>query len=164
MPESGDNLAPALDAAARLLRTEKSGDDGVVILSDGFADPAQALLAAKRLREQGATVQVVGVGTIDGAPLPNGKGQFVRDALGHTVLTRLQKDRLQRLAATGGGQYVPLSALSHLTAALQADQSPALSTGASATQSDVTAWLNGGVWLLPPLLLLTALVARKGWL
>ncbi|MGH8138482.1 MAG: vWA domain-containing protein [Steroidobacteraceae bacterium] len=164
MPEPGDNLAPALDEAARLLHTRMVHGGQVVVLSDGFADPAKALLAAKRLHQQGAKVDVVGVGTGAGAPLPNGQGQFEHDAQGHTLLARLQTDQLRRVAAAGGGLYVPITALSELIARLQTNPAVSSSRPDAAAQKDVVTWLNGGIWLLPPLLLLAALLARKGWL
>ena len=38
-----------------------------------------------------------------------------------------------------------------------------MSSGVAARHVRVASWLNDGVWLLPPLLLLAALLARRGW-
>jgi Ca-activated chloride channel homolog len=163
MPESGDRLAPALDEAARLLHASPGTDRQVIVLTDGFSDPARALLAARQLHDQGIAVDVVGVGTADGAPEPDGNGGFVRNAQGQVVLTRLDSDLLQRVATAGGGQFVPLSALPRLIAHLHAAGSREMSSGVAAPRTKLASWLNDGVWLLPPLLLLAALVARRGW-
>ncbi len=163
LPESGDNLAPALAEAGRLLRAGANQHGQVIVLSDGFADPAAALLAARRLRQKGAAVSAVAVGTSRGAPEPDGSGAFRRDADGRSVLTHLQKDRLQRLAAAGGGRFVAVRDLGDLTAALQARSAPAIGRRERATGVKVATWRNEGVWLLPPLLLLAALLARRGW-
>jgi len=164
MPESGDQLGPALDEAERLLSAGGGARGKVVVLSDGCADPAQALLAAQRLRQRGTAVDVVGVGTPAGAPEPDGSGRFVRDAQGHTRLTRLQTDQLQRIAAAGGGRFVPLSELKDLIPALQAGGPREFDSDAAAPSTQVASWRNEGVWLLPPLLLLAALLARRGWI
>ena len=163
MPVPGDRLAPALDAAGRLLHAGLGEHRQVVVLSDGFTDPAQALLAAQRLRKQGTTVNVVGIGTAQGAPEPDGHGGFVHDAKGRSVLTRMQSDRLRRVADAGGGRFVPIDGLPKLIAALQAASSHALGGGTAVAGMQVAKWRNDGVWLLPAVLVLAALVARRGW-
>ncbi len=40
----------------------------------------------------------------------------------------------------------------------------ALACVAAAAEARLTTWQNGGVWLLPPLLLLAAWLARRGWI
>lgn len=163
MPTPGDNLAPALDQAARLLTQAGRRDGQVVVLSDGFADPAAAFAAAERLRKQGATLQVVGIGSSAGAPLADPRGGFALDAQGRPRLARLDLDRLRQLAASGGGRYVDLAGLPGLIAELRSR--PGTARGATAMAGiAVEHWRDAGVWLLPALLLLAALLARRGWL
>ncbi|HEX5421734.1 MAG TPA: VWA domain-containing protein [Gammaproteobacteria bacterium] len=164
MPEPGDSLAPALDDAGKLLGAGTDRHAQVVVLTDGFADPAKTMLAAQRLHKQGTTVNVVGIGTAAGAPEPDGHGGFVRDAKGRSVLTRLQSDELKRVANAGGGRFVLLNQLPSLIATLHAGGSHSLSSGKAAARVEVQKWRNGGIWLLPPLLFLAALLARRGWL
>jgi len=164
MPEHGEQLAPALDEAGRLLAASAHDRGQIVVLTDGFTDPAQALESAERLHEQGSTVNVVGIGTAQGAPQPDGQGGFARDAGGHVLLTRLEAPRLARVAAVGGGQFVTLAGLPQLIGRLQAAHAEALDAAPSAPQLQLTHWRNDGIWLLPPLLLLAALLARRGWL
>jgi Ca-activated chloride channel family protein len=135
-----------------------------LLLSDGFVDPAEGLAAAQRLKAQGAALQVIGIGTVNGAPAPDGTGGFVHDAEGKSVLTKLPEDQLQRLASAGGGRYWNLEQLRELIAALHAESANPLKRDAVATERRVDIWRNEGVWLLPPLLLLTSLLARRGWL
>lgn len=123
------------------------------------------MLSAERLRGEGITVNVVGIGTAAGAPEPNGSGGFVRDAAGRTVMTRLAGDEVGRIAAAGGGRYVPLSHIGSLIAALEAAHSRALRERAAVVSGiEVPHFRNEGVWLLLPLVALGALLARRGWL
>lgn len=163
MPEAGDRLAPALDEAARLVHAAVGADRQVIVFTDGFSDPAHALLEAGQLRRQGIAVNVVGVGTPGGAPQPDGNGNFTRDKNGQVVLTRLDTSLLEQVAAAGGGSYVTLSGLPELIAHLHAAGSRGMSSGVAAPHVQLASWLNDGVWLLPPLLLLAALIARRGW-
>jgi hypothetical protein len=70
------------------------------------------------------------------------------------------------LATAGGGKYVAVGALPDLVGTLEADQSHAIDshTDAESSHANLTQWRNEGVWLLPLLLLLGALIARRGWL
>jgi Ca-activated chloride channel family protein len=164
MPESGDRLAPALDEAQRLLEASGARHGQVMVLSDGVSDPVEALRAAQRLRQQGTSVNIIGVGTERGAPEPNGKGDFVHEPNGHLKMTRLQTDELQRVASAGGGEYLTVSGVPQLVARLESAQSHSLDTSTENPQARLAIWQNGGVWLLPPLLLLAALLARRGWI
>jgi Ca-activated chloride channel homolog len=165
MPERGHLLAPALDAAARLLQASPGVTGQIIVLTDGPLDPAQSMLTAERLRRKRIAVSVVGVGTAAGAPQPDGSGGFVRDAAGRTVMTRLKRDELRRIAAAGGGHYVPLQGLGSLIAALQAEHARSLvERDAAVPRMRVPHFRNEGVWLLLPLIGLGALLARRGWL
>jgi Ca-activated chloride channel family protein len=164
MPVAGDNLAPALDEAARLLRAVQADHGHVIVLSDGFADPTQAFRAARELHQGGAEVDVIGVGTEKGAPEPDSNGGFVQDAQGHTQLARLQTDELQRVAAAGGGRFVRVNQTASLVESIQGDQAERLAGQEAGPRAQVTIWRNGGIWLLPVLLLLAAAFARRGWL
>lgn len=164
MPESGDRLAPALEEAESLLHASQAQHGQIVVLSDGVSDPVEALRVAQRLRQQGTSINIIGVGTPGGAPEPDGKGDFIHNAGGQLRMTRLQSDELRHLAAAGGGEFVPVSGVSALLTRLEAEQSHSLDTSTATPQTRLAIWQNGGVWLLPPLLLLAALLARKGWI
>ncbi len=164
MPESGDRLAPALEEAERLLHAGQAQHGQIVVLSDGVSDPVEALRVAQRLRQQGTTVNIIGVGTAAGAPEPNGKGDFIHNADGQLRMSRLQSDELRHLAAAGGGEFVPVSGVPGLIRQLEAQQSLSVDTSTARPQARLAIWQNGGVWLLPPLLLLAALFARRGWI
>jgi Ca-activated chloride channel homolog len=140
MPEAGDNLAPALEEAGRLMRAGQAGQGHVMVLSDGFADPAQAFGAAKALHEQGVRVDVIDVGTEKGAT-----------------------DKLQRVAGAGAGEFVRLSQTSSLIRTIQSEHAERLAEESAGPGAQVTVWRNGGIWLLPPLLLIAAWIARRGW-
>jgi Ca-activated chloride channel family protein len=163
MPSRGDNLAPALDQAEKLLTQTGQKHGQIVLLSDGFSDPTAAFAAAQRLHGQGTTLNVVGIGSAAGAPLARPGGGFDLDARGQPRLARLDTDRLRQLAASGGGRYVDLADLPSLIGGLQAGSGH--SGGATGMAGiEVAHWRDAGVWLLPWLLLLAALLGRRGWL
>ena len=163
MPSPGDHLAPALKQAEKLLQAAGRHDQRIVVLTDGFDDPAAALSAAAALKSHGVALSVVGLGTAGGAPVQNADGHFARDAQGRSLLTRLDTEQLQQLAQTGGGGYVDIAQLPGLIAYLQS--APHAAGDAVAAQGiEVSHWRDEGIWLLPALLLLAGLLARRGWL
>jgi Ca-activated chloride channel family protein len=152
MPTPGDTLAPALDKAAQLLERSGAKQRRVILVSDGIQDPASALTAAQRLRSQGETLDVIGVGSRGGAA-----------QAGAAILSRVDTEHLSRLADTGGGRYVDLETLPQLIDALQAAPE-SLGAAVEAEGVEVEYWQDAGVWLLPLLLLLAASFARRGWI
>jgi Ca-activated chloride channel homolog len=164
MPEAGHELAPALLEAARLLRAANAARGQVIVLTDGFDDNDRAVSTAQDLHRQGVTIHVVGIGTATGAPERDAAGSFIRDERGEILVTRMQSELLQRLAASGGGRFVTLSGLTDLIRTLRAAPSPEFDPGTSTSGSRLASWRNDGIWLMPPLLLLAALLARRGWI
>lgn len=138
MPVAGDVLTPALNEAGNLLHSVASRDARIVVLTDGFSDFPHAFRSVAALQAQGAMVDVIGVGTA------------------------LPVNQLQKLAAAGNGEYANLSDARLLIARLQMSRSGQL---ASDKMEDVklTTWRNEGIWLLVPLALLAAMIARRGW-
>ncbi len=163
MPSAGDALAPALERAQGLLAAGSFRKARVLVFSDGFDDPAAAFAAAARLKSKGAELDVVGIGTAGGAPLQSAEGGFAQNPQGQTRLVSLDAGRLQALAAAGGGRYVEPASFNGLLAELKASASPASEAG-NAQGIQLLKWRDAGVWLLPFLLLSTALLARRGWL
>jgi Ca-activated chloride channel homolog len=165
MPETGDALAPALDEVASLMGSVASRHPQVVVLTDGVADTEDALARAARLKSDGGSVNVVGVGTASGAPLPGRDGSFIRDAQGQPVVSKLPRNELERIAAAGGGEYVDASGTARLIAHLETERALQSSRfEQNAADQRLVQWRNGGVYLLIPLVLLTPLLARRGWL
>lgn len=163
MPSAGDHLAPALEQAGKLLQQAGGKDQRIVVLTDGFDDPAAAFSAAAALKARGVALSVVGIGTPAGAPQQGANGSFVQDKQGIPRLARLDTDRLRQLAASGGGDYADIAQLPGLIADLEA--APHSASGAVAVQGmEVAQWRDEGVWLLPLLLMLAALLARRRWL
>lgn len=167
MPSAGDRLAPALAQALTLIQQVGANDKRIIVLTDGFSDGAAAFAAAAMLKAQGARLAVIGLGTPGGAPLADARGQFQKDATGQThsqtQFARMDIDQLRQLAATGGGRYIDLATLATLIAELKS--SPQWTGDViSAPGVEVADRADAGIWLLPVLLLLTALLARRGWL
>jgi len=97
----GSRLAPALTMASRLLEAAPGHNKSIVLLTDGGFEDQEAIPLAKQLARGGTPLYILGVGTEEGAPLPNGKGSFMKTKRGETLIAKLRSDRLHELTQEG---------------------------------------------------------------
>ncbi len=109
LPEPGTNYSALLDVSLEAFGTDDA-DRFLIVLSDGEADPADPWREkAEELKKRGVRVIALGVGTADGAMLPDGADGFLKDERGAVVLSRLEPSTLQELARLTGGVYLDAS-------------------------------------------------------
>lgn len=164
MPVHGTRMDLGIAAAARLLQQagQKSGD--VLVITAGEA-VASAKSEAARLKDLGYRVSAIGIGSRDGAPIPLPDGGFLKDKQGRMLISRLDIKALWDFAQAGGGVYRTLDAGSADTdAVLEFVERRAEAANQAGQDVHVDQWQEGGIWLLPPLVLLSALAFRRGWL
>ena len=163
MPVQGSRVDLGLHEAATLLRQAGQTRGDIVLVTDGI-DGERAVDAARQVAAQGYRVSVLAVGTDAGAPIPDGRGGFLRDALGEIVLPGLDQPALRELAAVGAGEYALISSadddIEYLFSRMTAD------TGERVEQPGLMtdAWHSTGPLLAALLLPLAALAFRRGWL
>lgn len=102
----GTDLAAVLRAAGQALAARSARRAAVVLLSDGEDLGAGAIEAARALAEAGIVVHAIGLGTTEGAKIPDPAGSgFVRDGAGDEVVSRLSGDALRELVEATGGTW-----------------------------------------------------------
>ncbi|MDA7921101.1 VWA domain-containing protein [Verrucomicrobiales bacterium] len=123
IPRGGTNIAEAARLAMETFNESEVEQSALVIFSDGEAlEGSEEIEEVRRLaKEAGMTILSVGVGTLDGAIIPeiNAKGQaipglFIMDDNGQVVKSRLEPLALQELASLGG-TYIHLGGQASLT-------------------------------------------------
>jgi Ca-activated chloride channel homolog len=112
MPQGGSNIGEALILAKQVLENADRGakERVVVLLSDGEDLVGEVDEAVAALKEANVQVLTVGVGSEQGEPIPvyNRRGEFVdykKDSSGETVITRLDRAGLTRIAEATGGAF-----------------------------------------------------------
>ncbi len=114
--QGGSSLASAIRQATDLARgRDDAGRGAVLLVSDGEAleDPEPVREAAERAAQVGITIHTVGVGTTEGAPIPetgddDGVEGYKRGPDGEIVISALDEPLLQQVADATGGRYVRL--------------------------------------------------------
>ena len=103
----GTNIKAAIDMATRSFTPRVGVGKAIIIITDGENHEGGAVEAAKAAAEKGMMVYVMGVGTPEGAPIPEGRGNdFRRDKEGNVIVTKLNEQMCQEIAAAGNGVYI----------------------------------------------------------
>lgn len=158
MPVPGNDAAAGIHQAIELLQQAHAKGGEIVLLTDTAGTAAVA--QAKAARADGIRVDVLGIGTAEGAPVPQSQGGFASGSAG-VLMARRDDAALRAVAKAGGGRYVVLQANGSGTAAFGA---PVAQAGHASQNQRAQLWRDGGIWLLPILLVLVALAFRRGWL
>ncbi|EIP97517.1 Mg-chelatase subunit ChlD [Opitutaceae bacterium TAV1] len=122
LPQGGTHYGALLQSALDSFSQESNADRFLVILSDGEADP-EATPAwqplADTARDRGIHIIGLGLGTAEGAMIPDGHGSFVKDERGAVVLSRLESATLRELADKTAGAYTDASQWIDLSALIR---------------------------------------------
>lgn len=115
----GTAIGEAIDMAINCFNPESPMQKAIILITDAenFEDNAEE--SAKRAAEVGIQVDVVGVGTAQGAPIPiKGKrNEYMTDYNGQQIITAFNQDVAESIAKAGNGIYISgnsSNALSHL--------------------------------------------------
>ena len=110
LDRQGTDLGEALEHAARLLNRPGDRPRAIVLLTDGEDLTGNPRRAVSAVKQAGAKLYTVGLGTPEGTTIPvvdtTGVVRGVkRDAQGHVVITRMDERTRRTLAEEGGGRY-----------------------------------------------------------
>lgn len=116
IPRGGSSLGSAIALALNAVEKVPGRQHGMIIFSDGQETDDAMLATARDAREKSLLLLPVGVGTAEGAlipdPNPQNQGDFLRDEEGNVIKSRLESAALQELARVSGGEYVELNSQS----------------------------------------------------
>ncbi len=164
MPVPGSDPARAMELGMELLQQAGLKQGRLLLVTDEDR-PGRALEAARKVREDGFSLAVIGVGSPAGAPVPLAGGGFLKGGQGNLVLPRLDEAGLRQVAAAGGGAYRRLTLDdSDLQGVLAGMERHRLDEAERINGKTGARWREEGVWLLWPLALVAALGFRRGWL
>ena len=103
----GTDIAKAIDMATHSFTQEEGIGKAIVVITDGEDHEGGAVESAKAAKDNGMRVYVLGVGSVNGAPIPiPGTGDYMKDNTGNTVMSALNEDMCKQVAQAGGGAYI----------------------------------------------------------
>ena len=110
VPKQGTAIGSAIDLAAQSFTDTTKKNSAIVIITDGENHEDDAVSAAKKAFEQGIRVYTIGMGSPEGAPIPqfnNGtRIGYRKDQNGQTIITKLDAVALTDIADAGHGRFI----------------------------------------------------------
>ncbi|MBL8013081.1 MAG: VWA domain-containing protein [Candidatus Omnitrophica bacterium] len=110
IPRGGTNVAGAIEEAMKGYSQTPAEFKTLILVTDGDNLEGDPLAAAKKAKEKGVKIFTVGVGTQEGDLIriqtDQGQADYLKDANGNVVKSRLNESLLQRMALETGGAYV----------------------------------------------------------
>lgn len=134
MPRPGTNIQQAIEASAALFDAHEQGSKALVLVTDGDNLEGDPAAATARAAQAGIRIFTVGVGTLEGATVPESSGPittYKKDQDDKVVISRLAERMLLVMARATGGRYFRSESinLDALTAALDQIQKKQLAGG-----------------------------------
>lgn len=110
VPTQGTAIGAAINLGMQSFDFKNGTGKSMIIITDGENHEDDAVSAAKAALARNVTVNVVGVGSEEGAPVPIYQGGkqvgFHNDSTGHPVVSKLDETMGKEIAAAGSGVYV----------------------------------------------------------
>lgn len=167
VPTQGTAIGTAINMAINSFSPAEDINKAIIVITDGENHEGDAVEMAKYAKSLGIEVDVMGVGSIKGAPIPvNRNGDFLKDETGAPVTTFLNEQMAKEIAEAGGGVYINGSsskALSNLVGQLDKIKKSDLqhvSYKASAEQFPMFVWIALMLLVIDAVILPT----KIGWL
>ena len=105
MPVPGSRPEAAVERALQMFNDAGYARGHILLVTDEVTESAADNIN-QALKNSGIQLLILGVGTDAGAPIPSGRGGFVRNANNDVVIARLGSAKLQKLAQQNGGRYI----------------------------------------------------------
>ena len=161
MPSRGTYPAAAIDKGLQLLKQASVVNGEILLITDGGSSSA-ALTSASNLKNEGYSLSVLGVGTMEGAPIPENDGGFITDRNGQIALARLDREGLSELAQIGGGKYINMTIDDRDIDLLLMNQATSHSNNEELLATDQ--WNDIGPWFLLIVVPISSLAFRRRWI
>ena len=103
----GTAIGSAINLAMRSFTPSETSDKTIILITDGENHEDDAVKAAAAAAEKNIHVNIVGMGDPKGTPIPvAGANNYMKDKDGNVVITKLNEQMCQEIAAAGKGMYV----------------------------------------------------------
>ena len=145
MPVPGSDAEAALQEAIRLITAAGMANGRIVMITDDMPrfDPT---VIAPELRDANIELAILGVGTVQGAPMPLPEGGFLRDRDGEIVVPVLDRNRLRDIATQLNATYHDVTLDDRDVAALTSGQRGEV-RGEVSLERRTDTWIDQGYWL-----------------
>jgi Ca-activated chloride channel family protein len=107
--KQGTAIASAIELGAKSFTQDAEPSKVIIIISDGEDHEGDAVKAAQDAAAKGIKIYTIGMGSLQGAPIPLSTGQirsgFLKDRSGNVIISRMDPTELSKIAAAGDGEF-----------------------------------------------------------
>ena len=167
MPSYGSDAQQGLSKAIQLLKQSRIKRGHIIWLLDDV-DQAEISPLKSQLADSDITLTLLAVGTKKGAPISVFEHGFIKDKQGRIVIAKLGDNNIRELANELGATLLYLqndnSDIKQLSQRFSIHNQKAKQQDNTDKEKNIFHWLDKGIYLLLPLVLMIGLAFRRGWL
>jgi len=104
MPELGSNPFAALDLAKQMLTNAGHQDGDIYWFTDGVEDE-EVMEIQDWSREHQYRINILAIGTKNGAPIRLGNGELMKDRIGGIIIPKVNIEELASISKVGSGNF-----------------------------------------------------------
>ena len=108
VPLQGTVIGKAIDLGINSFSSNKDVDKAMILITDAEDQEGDAMQMAKKASDAGIMVNVIGIGSIEGSPIPESQysSNFKTDTEGNIVVSKLNEQMAREIAQNGKGLFV----------------------------------------------------------
>lgn len=119
----GTVIGSAINMGMNCFTSDNDVDKALILITDGESHEGNGVEMAKRAAKAGIQIDVLGVGSPEGAPVPVSatSNEVKKDNDGNPVITKLNEEMCKEIATAGKGMYVRVDNSNSALKALQSE-------------------------------------------
>lgn len=123
VPVQGTVIGSAINIAMNSFTSDKEVDKSIILITDGEGHDDNGPQLAEQAASAGIQINVVGVGSPEGAPIPVSltSNEMKKDNEGNIIITKLNEEMCKEIAQAGKGMYVRADNSNNALKSLQAE-------------------------------------------
>lgn len=106
VPTQGTAIGAAINMACQCFSSNPRTQKTIIVITDGENFEDDAVSSAEDARKKGISVNVVGIGSVNGSPVPTADGVVLTDENGSPAISKLNEKGAMEIAKGGKGVYV----------------------------------------------------------
>ena len=108
VPVQGTVIGKAIELGVNSFSSDKNVDKAMILITDAEDHEGNAMEIAKKASDSGIMVNVIGIGSVDGSPIPESQysNNFKTDNEGNIVVSKLNDQVAREIAQNGKGLFV----------------------------------------------------------
>lgn len=164
VPVQGTAISDAINLSINSFSSDTDVDKAIILITDAEDHEGNAYEVAKQAADAGIMVNVIGIGSTEGSPIPESptSDRFRSDDQGQIVVTKLNEQLAQEIAVSGKGMYIQADNTNSAINALEAELNELQSkTSSSLSYSEYDEKYILFAWLMLLILVIEFLVYDK---